>query len=185
MKITTEQGSGGEWRPTFWVVERFENDKSIGYWDGGHSRAFVTDIDKAVQFCRQQDAMWTIVGWHWKDVQITEHTRLVSPSPSGDAAQVDIRWAVNVILEKIAEKFDGWETLDIWKSDAAMVVRGFKHSSPSPSVTEEQIAKTIAWALCEHVDGGGPGKCDDTCICFSEGEAAANAVMALIRGEQK
>lgn len=58
---------------SFWVVERFEGGKSAGYWNGSHYRDFTTDIGSAIQFCRRQDAMWVIVGWHWKDVQITEH----------------------------------------------------------------------------------------------------------------
>jgi hypothetical protein len=41
----------------------------------------------------------------------------------------DIRWAINVLLEKIAEKFEGWDTMDIWRSDAAMVVRSFKNDA--------------------------------------------------------
>lgn len=61
---------------TFWVVEQFQGGQSAGYWDGGSSRSFVIDIDKAIQFCRRQDAMWVIVGWHWKDVKITEHIML-------------------------------------------------------------------------------------------------------------
>lgn len=71
---------------TFWVVERFENDKSAGYWDGGHSRMFVPKIDDAIQFRRRQDAQWVIVGWHWKDVQITEHMMLPA------APHVPARW---------------------------------------------------------------------------------------------
>lgn len=36
---------------------------------------------------------------------------------------------INVLLEKIAEKFEGWETLDLWRSDAAATVRGFKRKA--------------------------------------------------------
>lgn len=61
---------------TFWVVERFENNTSAGYWNGSHSRDFQPDINEAIQFCRRRDAMWVIAGWHWKDVQITEHVAL-------------------------------------------------------------------------------------------------------------
>ena len=59
----------------------------------------------------------------------------------------DIRWAVNVLLEKIAEKFEANETLDIWKSDAAALVRGFKHDAASapaqtaPSREEFEIVR--------------------------------------------
>ena len=58
---------------SFWVVERFEHGKSAGYWDGGSSRSFVPEIDKAVQFVRKQDAFWAAKGWHWNDTKITEH----------------------------------------------------------------------------------------------------------------
>ena len=60
----------------FWVVERFDHGRSGGYWDGGSSRSFVTDIDQAIQFNRRQDAKNLIVGWHWADVQITAHLML-------------------------------------------------------------------------------------------------------------
>lgn len=43
------------------------------------------------------------------------------------AESADIRWAVNVLLENIAVKFEGWDTYDIWRSDAANLVREFKH----------------------------------------------------------
>lgn len=56
-------------------------------------------------------------------------------APSAPCVQ-DVRWAVNVLLEKIAEKFEGWDTHDIWRSDAAMVVRGFKHPSVSSAHRE-------------------------------------------------
>jgi hypothetical protein len=61
---------------TFWVVERFDDGKSAGYWNGSHSRDFQPDINEAIQFCRRRDAMWVIAGWHWKDVKITEHIML-------------------------------------------------------------------------------------------------------------
>ena len=39
----------------------------------------------------------------------------------------DIRWAVNVLLERVAMTLERGDTLDIWRSDAAAVVRCFKH----------------------------------------------------------
>lgn len=51
----------------------------------------------------------------------------IDKSASEPAKSDDIRWAVNVLLEKIAAKFEANETLDIWKSDAAALVRSFKH----------------------------------------------------------
>lgn len=57
----------------FWVLERFENDQSLGYWNGASSRSFVNDIDAAVQFRRKEDAMPIKRSWHWQDVKITEH----------------------------------------------------------------------------------------------------------------
>lgn len=44
--------------------------------------------------------------------------------------ETDIRWAVNVLLEKIAAEFEAYETMDIWRSDAAALVRSFKHQLP-------------------------------------------------------
>ena len=44
-----------------------------------------------------------------------------------DALTQDARWAINVLLETIAKKFDDWSTWDIWKSEAAGTVRSFKH----------------------------------------------------------
>lgn len=58
---------------SFWVVEQFTDGKSNGYWDGGHSGSFTTDINKAVQFRRKDDAFWATRGRHWNDVRLTEH----------------------------------------------------------------------------------------------------------------
>lgn len=44
--------------------------------------------------------------------------------------ETDIRWAVNVLLEKIAAEFEANETMDIWRSDAAALVRKYKHQLP-------------------------------------------------------
>jgi hypothetical protein len=60
----------------FWVIEQFTDGQSSGYWDGGSSRSFVAAIDKAVQFCRKEDAATIKRGWHWQDCQITEHLML-------------------------------------------------------------------------------------------------------------
>lgn len=50
-----------------------------------------------------------------------------------DGGVSDVRWAVNVLLEKIAERFDGWETMDVWRSEAAATVRSFKHDLALPN----------------------------------------------------
>jgi hypothetical protein len=58
-------------------------------------------------------------------IQDASNEAPASDIPSAETA--DIRWAVNVLLEKIAAKFETNETLDIWRSDAAATVRSFKH----------------------------------------------------------
>ncbi|MDB5777551.1 MAG: hypothetical protein JWP38_3684 [Herbaspirillum sp.] len=65
----------------FWVVEQFTNGQSSGYWDGANSRSFISDIEKAVHFCRHEDALWSTRGWHWNDTQITEHVIFGFDSP--------------------------------------------------------------------------------------------------------
>lgn len=61
---------------TFWVIERFENGKSQGYWAGDSSRDFIAEIDNAIHFCRKEDAWRIKRGWHWNDTQVTEHVYL-------------------------------------------------------------------------------------------------------------
>lgn len=46
------------------------------------------------------------------------------------ADEAGIRAAVNILLEKIAARFDEWETWDVWRSEAADLVRSYKHPSP-------------------------------------------------------
>jgi hypothetical protein len=51
------------------------------------------------------------------------------------AANEDVRWAVNYLLEQIAAKLEAWETFDLFRSEAAATVRSFKHlSSAQPAV---------------------------------------------------
>lgn len=38
-----------------------------------------------------------------------------------------MRWAINVLLEKIAAELEANETMDIFRSEAAALVRSFKH----------------------------------------------------------
>lgn len=55
----------------------------------------------------------------------------------------DTRWAVNVLLETIAAKFEANPTFDLWRSDAAALVRSFKHDlskAPEPSASVERDA---------------------------------------------
>ena len=59
-----------------------------------------------------------------------------APPPSTpQVREADIRWAVNVLLEQIAAKFETWDTSDIWRSEAASTVRGFKHALAKPGDT--------------------------------------------------
>lgn len=62
-----------------------------------------------------------------------------------DAALADTRWAVNVLLETIAAKFEANPTWDIWRSDAAALVRSFKHALATPSTPQEsaKVGTTI------------------------------------------
>lgn len=53
--------------------------------------------------------------------------------PRSGVQTEDVRWGVNVLLETIAQKFEAWDTYDLWRSDAAATVRGFKHAAPSVS----------------------------------------------------
>jgi hypothetical protein len=68
-------------RQSFWVIERFENGRSAGYWDGASSRSFLLDIEKAIQFRRREDCFWATRGWHWTDVQFTEHLMMERTEP--------------------------------------------------------------------------------------------------------
>jgi hypothetical protein len=92
-----------------------------------------------------------------------EHEPLYADAPAQiqnvgcNPATSDIRWAVNVLLEKIAEKFEGWKTLDLWRSDAAATVRSFKHtvsdtSTDRPVTTYSQPStEPSLHAAAEHV----------------------------------
>ncbi len=132
-------------------------------------------------------------------LEAARRLRTAAASPaSGAAWTTNVRWAVNVLLEKIAEKFEGWDTMDIWRSDAAMIVRGFKNSDASTAsgVTEERatiIDRAMHWWM-----GKRPFKWDEvehlanpTINCNGEREselaAAVAAYMqpALIQGERR
>lgn len=84
----SQEPSSGEAQPSFWVIEKFVDGKSIGYWDGGHSEHFVTDIEKAIQFRRKDDAFWFNRAWGPAQrigVQLTEHLMLfASPVTDGE-----------------------------------------------------------------------------------------------------
>lgn len=54
-----------------------------------------------------------------------------------EAITQDARWAVNVLLETIAAKFEANDTWDIWRSDAATLVRSFKHSNGKAGTEHE------------------------------------------------
>lgn len=74
-------------------------------------------------YLKEQQDRIDQIGDHWGKIQTVGYE-----SPITD--ETDIRWAVNVLLEKIAAKFEANETMDIWRSDAAALVRSFKHQLP-------------------------------------------------------
>lgn len=91
----------------FYVIERFEDGRSMGYWDGGSERSLFPDIDMAIQFRRRRDAIPIIRPWHRRDCQITEHicmdagesepdprspTSPTSPKPIARHSKTPARW---------------------------------------------------------------------------------------------
>lgn len=70
--------------------------------------------------------------------------------PAGDAAgapisATDVRWAVNYLLETIAKEFEANDTWDIWRSDAAALVRSHKHADvPLPTERDRAIVEEAA-----------------------------------------
>lgn len=68
----------------------------------------------------------------------------ICPAPE---AERDIRWAINYLLEQIAKKFEAHETFDLWRWDAASIVRSFKHD-----LSRQPEAEPVAWI--EFADNG-------------------------------
>lgn len=59
-----------------------------------------------------------------------EAEAVINALPQG-VPVTDVRWAVNVLLEQVAAKFDTWDTWDLFRSEAAATVRSFKHDLSS------------------------------------------------------
>lgn len=74
---------------------------------------------------------------------LSEYERDLIVSALRSTTVSDERWAVNVLLEQIAKKFDEWKTWDVWRSDAATLVRGFKHKleSDATTVSDEELKR--------------------------------------------
>jgi hypothetical protein len=101
-----------------WLIREF--DKRQLDWRGKNIRQLTPDG-------MQQFAIWAL-----REITRLRQERdayLGRAIRAENAEQRDIRWGVNVLLEKIAKNLESWETMDIWRSDAAMVVRGFKHQT--------------------------------------------------------
>lgn len=69
----------------------------------------------------------------------------------------DIRWTVNVLLEKIAVKFETWDTMDLWRSDAAQTVRGFKHDLAAPGIPAQQQPSDLRYGIADIVQAFASG----------------------------
>jgi hypothetical protein len=73
--------------PSYWMVEKTINGQPM-WWDGGHSGSFVADPQKAIHFCRREDAYWA--RRPMQGAIITEHTDLPAASqPQAPAAGGD------------------------------------------------------------------------------------------------
>ena len=66
--------------------------------------------------------------------------------PLSDA---EIRAGINILLETIAKKFEAYDTLDIWRSDAADIVRSYKHSFSGETKSDggAEVASSAASAV--------------------------------------
>lgn len=76
---------------------------------------------------------------HWAEVanaqtHILGELRAAATTHEDRPDVTDTRWAVNVLLETIAAKFEANPTFDLWRSDAAALVRSFKHDLATPRV---------------------------------------------------
>jgi len=81
-----------------------------------------------------------------------------TPAVGGEDA--DVRWAVNVLLEKIAEKFEGWDTFDLFRPEAAAIVRSFKYDIAAPPASPLRGRTAIRQILHDHFRTGEPGELD-------------------------
>lgn len=89
---------------------------------------------------------------------------LSSPPPDRlSEEERDIRWAVNVLLEQIAKKFEAHETLDLWRSDAASIVRSFKHDLAARQPEAEPVACPDCKGAGVKFDSGGDPDACPTC----------------------
>jgi hypothetical protein len=116
---------------------------------------------------------WTEFDQSVRD-QITASLAALSGTLAQSVQVTDVRWAVNVLLEKIADGFEKWETADIWRSDAAAYVRARKHdiaSQPSPAAPVETPPRAWLEAKAE-VDAGWPERCS----AGNDDEAAAKLI---------
>lgn len=90
----------------FWVIERFEDGQSAGYWNGMNSRSFVTNIEAAIQFRRREDALPIKSSWHWRDVKITEHG-YVAPF-DGQTTTNDVNWTPREFAEHVVAQWSNY-----------------------------------------------------------------------------
>lgn len=133
-------------RRSFWVVERFENGRSVGYWDGGSSRHFVTDIDKAIQFCRKMDAYFVVRLWHWKDIEICEHIYL-APEPI-------LKGEVGEMVRRLRNRtemvnYGHGDVRDIPDEDCAQAADLIESLAARLA---EAVTETVAWRECAKYD---------------------------------
>jgi hypothetical protein len=91
----------------FWVIERFENGQSKGYWNGMNSRSFISDIDCAVQFRRKEDALPIHSSWHWTDTRITQHGYIRADLPATPTVDpVVISLVVREVIDLIQDEYE-------------------------------------------------------------------------------
>lgn len=142
---------------SFWVVERFENGRSAGYWTGASSRDFTADIEKAVQFHRKDDAFWATRGWHWRDTKLTEHVMLATLTPPQPAP-----WPVTILPDFLGRQVeqaiaaglvrDCWA--EIWPKIKPsfdkmqeLLAEPLKYALPAPIMLTPQ-PENSSWILC-------------------------------------
>lgn len=114
------------------------------------------------------------------------HTPIADSSEAGTGGsqalrEADVRWAVNVLLEKIAEKFEAWDTWDLWRSEAASTVRSFKHDLAALDADKDG-AKKSEGGTCVCCGKPAVGKCEGSPPTPAQSTAGEPVHIGIDRG---
>lgn len=126
----------------FWVIEIMDGLTATGrYWDGSDALSFESDVEKSIQFNRQQDALWAIRLFGWKNVKVSVRPLYATPpAPEPRVVDVDTGLPTHRITQAMSRLTPEIQVV-LYKLEQGMTINGAIFTADECLLISDEIAE--------------------------------------------